>query len=293
MGENGEKSTPNYCIQLSSQSSPPEDIPLNLPSSFPLCEHLLLEILEAGQIERKLHEVNAHSAIQQLKDALTKKVANLNACWQHVVEQSAATCAAKLINGQVKVIEKYAENYRRIRDRMLSLGMPEDHPDFKVLRREDCESKRMWASHETHYAKYSRKVKTVNEKGLSWIWLMGKKSETLSGEWRTETQRVHWFVAQAQMKWWKEEVEIVEEEMRRVIRFFKFYENIWIKLAEEHHDQQHSTSYCMGMISEYRRLQEDAYRCIPAYIYLEEDHWLTQGNKTRNNIPKLNSVQHV
>ncbi|KIJ33721.1 hypothetical protein M422DRAFT_264339 [Sphaerobolus stellatus SS14] len=288
MGENGEKVLPTIAFSYPHNPALPEDIPLNLPSSFPLHEHLLLEILKAGQIEWKLHEVNAHSAIQQLKDALTKKVANLDACQQHVVGQRAATWAAKLINGQVSVIVKYAENFCRIRDRMLSLGMPEDHPDFKVLHREDCESKRMWASHETHYAKYSRKVKTVNEKGLSWIWLMGKKSETLSGE-RTETQRVHWFVAQAQMKQWKEEVEIVEEGMRRVIQFFKFYENILIKLAEEHHDQQHFTSYCMGMILEYRRLQEDAYRRIPAYIYLEEDHC----SKTRNNSPKLNSAQHV
>jgi len=37
-------------------------------------------------------------------------------------------------------------------------------------------------------------------------------------------QCVHWFVPQAQKDWWTEEVEILEEEMARVLHYFKFFE---------------------------------------------------------------------
>ena len=42
---------------------------------------------------------------------------------------------------------------------------------------------------------------------------------------------MHWFRSSAQYTRWKEELEILEEEMKRVVRFFMYWERKWLELA--------------------------------------------------------------
>ena len=44
-------------------------------------------------------------------------------------------------------------------------------------------------------------------------------------------RRVHWFRSSAQFRRWKEELEILEEEMKRTVRFFMYWERKWLDIA--------------------------------------------------------------
>ena len=56
---------------------------------------------------------------------------------------------------------------------------------------------------------------------------------TLSEE-RNQDLRVYWFRTHATSERWTEELKLVEEEMKRTVRFFDYYYNIWIQRAEVH-----------------------------------------------------------
>ncbi|KIJ48736.1 hypothetical protein M422DRAFT_247598 [Sphaerobolus stellatus SS14] len=256
--------------QYPSHLAKPEDVSLHLPSCYPLGQHRTLGLVSAGQLEKKIREVKAYQTIGKIKAGIVKKSANLTARHQHVVGQRAATRATNVINAQVKIIEKYANDYQRIRDSLLALGMPDDHPDLRELKRDDCQSKRMF-SHEVRVSKHQKQGKRINDKELSWIWTIGIKHENHGDQWQAETQRVHWFLARAQKDRWIEEVEIIQEEMRRLIRYFNFYQEAWARMATTHENRPHIASYCTVTSITYQQLKEDCLERFPDEIQTDLD----------------------
>ncbi|KIJ30410.1 hypothetical protein M422DRAFT_268065 [Sphaerobolus stellatus SS14] len=256
---------PMTASRYPSNLAKPEDVSLHLPSCYPLGEHRTLGLVSAGQLEKKIREVKAYQTIGKIKAGIVKKSANLTVRHQHIVGQRAATRATNVINAQVKIIEKYANDYQRIRDSLLALGMPGDHPALRELRREDCQSKCMF-SNEVRVSKHQKQGKRINDKELSWIWTVGTKHENHGDQWQIETQRVHWFLARAQKDRWIEEVEIIQEEMRRLIRYFNFYQEMWAHMATTHENRPHIASYCTATSVTYQQLKEDCVERFPDEI---------------------------
>jgi len=174
---------PKYPTKLAN----PERASLNLPSSYPLHQHSDLGIDEAAQLELRLREVKAYEIIGDLKEAIAKKYATINDRRKNVIGQRGSTRASKLIDFQVSTVAKHRDRYRYLRDILLTLGMPEAHPDLQRLADDDCQSTRMFTD-KVQLSRYQKGGNTINNKGLSWIWKVGTHHEKHGGEWATESE---------------------------------------------------------------------------------------------------------
>lgn len=156
---------------------------------------------------------------------------------------------------------------------MLVLGMKSADPIFKELKKEDCTLTK-YKLNMSPKQRSSKPLKTQHS--VSWIWRMGSEGAIDDDmEWFSEgiilfllckhvlmnietVQKTQWFLCRAQKERWSEEVEIVEEEMCRVLRFFKFFDQLWLKVAKQYKDNHSTQSYAIQMAMMYRGLFKDA-----------------------------------
>jgi len=77
---------------------------------------------------------------------------------------------------------------------------------------------------------------------------------------------VNWFVARAQKDRWNEEVEILTEEMKCVLRYFAFFEDAWVEIALCNSQELAIASNPTGMSMMYRSLKEDVLMRFPMEV---------------------------
>ena len=78
------------------------------------------------------------------------------------------------------------------------------------------------------------KIKGYMEEGGFQLFLQGACANVIAAV------RVHWFHSSARCARWTEELALLEEEMRRTVRFFLFERRRWLRrAAEEDQDGEH------------------------------------------------------
>lgn len=58
---------------------------------------------------------------------------------------------------------------------------------------------------------------------------------------------------------WEEEVELLKEEMRQCIKFFRFFGDAWdkVKVGGERNGQMGRAAFCQKKVNMYRRLTQE------------------------------------
>ncbi|KAL0061228.1 hypothetical protein AAF712_011987 [Marasmius tenuissimus] len=205
----------------------PEDEELYLPSFF---QDGRYRDTALSRTEVELRKGQAFDAIQDLKYTLTHKMVLVRTKRKEAKGSLRNTRAAKYIRYVGRRTDSWKQKYRVARECLIRLGVTDGSADsdFPELKDEDVYRQGL----EKKEAELGEGSKTAG-----WIWVKALFSEARSEEQERaaaeEIERVPWFRARADVHRWLEEVELLEEEFRRMIKGCEKMSEVWKLTAVE------------------------------------------------------------
>ncbi|PPQ98101.1 hypothetical protein CVT26_003271 [Gymnopilus dilepis] len=204
----------------------PEDETLLLPSDIPFDSHDQFGIAPLIPIEYQLREGQANDAVSSLCNTIMHGMLLREAKTAHARGVYQNTRALKFINAVKDKKATWTSRYRTARAKaiILSQSDPKTLSDFPELKDEDT------------YAKNAATARSIGDgaKTDSWIWTYGRLkglSQSEQDDFTLETKKVQWHRAHADMMRWVEEVDLLEEEFRRLIRGLERMATVWHSLS--------------------------------------------------------------
>ncbi|KAF7303547.1 hypothetical protein MIND_00583900 [Mycena indigotica] len=244
---------------------------LSRPNCPPRQTHALYEFhLRHG---RALH------LLEELRRLLLVRTQKYKAKDKHASGVAAHTRAGKAIQAVDERIRRVADEYRRMRAAMMSLSeVVGERGWITVLK--DLQSTDVRAMPRALFSdpeRHKRKRNDDTPKEMSWIWRMGvgslpaelaidslsagaASSEEAAIAATNESLRVEWAKARARAKRWAEEVELLQEEMRRVLEFCSWRAGRWGELRNGRQGVDPS------LMSARRAQFEGNWKDIPAFV---------------------------
>ncbi|KAJ7073296.1 hypothetical protein B0H15DRAFT_793030 [Mycena belliarum] len=213
-----------------------EDVRLYLPSS--LCQAVREEGCTKGlpRMEAKLREGQCRDALVRLRSLLHAKRHLILYRDTNVVGQRAATRAHTLIERLGERIDAIAGKYRRGREALVALRGGAECHEWKDLadtdiqldeeREVDAKARKKLGSIGSKSWRRQGPAMSSKNKRLSWIWTAGGGPGEDEGELH-DSVRVEWSKALARKCRWEEEVRLLREEMKRVLRFLRWRALWW------------------------------------------------------------------
>ncbi|KAF9471253.1 hypothetical protein BDN70DRAFT_977471 [Pholiota conissans] len=237
-------------ISSSDAQSEAEATKLFLPSDFTPEKRKALELGSIGLIELELRYGQVNDAVAYLCNTILHGIVLLDTKNRHARGVYMTTRAQNAINTVKSKKWIAAARYRHGRLRILNLRDIDVHEDYPLLRDEDT------------WAKNAASARNVGDGTStdSWIWTFGglkdlnnvEKSEFIMESTclfaysfisalsiLTTAEKVQWFRARADMERWIEEVDLLQEEFRRVIRGCEKMAEVWATMSH-----QISSKYC-------------------------------------------------
>ncbi|KAJ7174245.1 hypothetical protein B0H12DRAFT_1246897 [Mycena haematopus] len=179
--------------------------------------------LRVGQAHEALHEVRrlllVRTHLYKLKDTHAR-VCRANMCSQDKISA---------LNNQV---ERAAAQYRVARAALVTLGRvlrrDEWQRTLKELKADDVRGLPQSTFHDPERKKNKRRKKKKVQRALSWIWVtQGEAYDPAGGVAMNEAVRIEWAKTRAHCHRWREEVDLLEEEMARVLRYLSWRAGWW------------------------------------------------------------------
>ncbi|KAJ7816808.1 hypothetical protein B0H13DRAFT_1923357 [Mycena leptocephala] len=254
-----------------SRPAPPkaEDIKLWLPSDLPAAVRRTACMRGIPEAEAKLRNAQCVDALDTLRSRLHTQKHLITWRDSGSVGQRAATRSATLIGRVGDRISRVAAKYRGARTALIALKGPAFAPQFKELKPGDMNVNAEEESDALSRKKLGRLGSTRRprlepsnaRKTFSWIWTVGggpgeDQEQLHECLW---TVRVEWSKARARRDRWVEEVDILREEMKRVLRFLRWIQVEWRRRAElrEDIDPQLAAglkAYALRQVAVHRRI---------------------------------------
>ncbi|KAJ7635975.1 hypothetical protein DFH06DRAFT_1139060 [Mycena polygramma] len=248
--------------------SKPETIPLYMPSTLPAVDRALLCIPGLVAHEESLRSAQASEGLRALRSGLRTRVFAHQFKRRLNNTQGVYTKSRSLTDGIEDRIRAAAAQYRTARLALLALrGHGEWEEKLRELRKEDIRgmNERMMNDTEKEDNRRARllaglsadgKDDEIDEYGepvdltvlfnlevgegsrvLSWIWYSATTRGDATEEGKLhEDIRVEWLKARARADRWREELILLEEEMRRVIAFCHYRVRWWAARLESRPD---------------------------------------------------------
>ncbi|KAJ7805682.1 hypothetical protein B0H14DRAFT_3153313 [Mycena olivaceomarginata] len=204
-------------------------------------------------MEVQLRVSQCLNCLSQLRSSLHAKrwlIAYRNA---NVTGQHQTTKAAQLIERVGERVEQLADRYRQGRRALVSLGVEQEYPHLHELKKEDIQldgdrddsdlaSRKKLAMIGTGRA--SRNMPGTSRRVMSWIWTAPGAFDGDNAEEHHlhESIRVEWARARARKDRWDEEVMLLREEMRRVLRYLEWQAQWWRDQATRRKDWDSATA---------------------------------------------------
>ncbi|KAF7367949.1 hypothetical protein MSAN_00860000 [Mycena sanguinolenta] len=243
----------------------PETIKIFLPSSVPAADREAVCAPGLVAQEDRLRKAQAEDALRDLRRGLRTRTFAHKFKRQHLSGQGMYTKSRSLLDGIEAGIRVAAGRYRAARAALLTLRGPGDWERvLQVLRKEDVMgmNERLMNEEEKEDNKKARVLAGLSADGkddeldifgeleeptvlfnlemgegtrmLSWIWYTTPQrgtDETGDGSLHPDI-RVEWMKAHARADRWREELILVEEEMRRVLEFCAWKARWWHEWIE-------------------------------------------------------------
>ncbi|KAJ7169138.1 hypothetical protein C8R43DRAFT_1121027 [Mycena crocata] len=225
----------------------PEFIRLWLPSELPAAE------LEGGgcqhnivAMEATMREGQCNNALSNIRMHLHSKRFLITFRDENITGQKKSTRSRTIISQLSDRVDLLARKYRQGYLALCKLKGPNYAPHLKELKAADLILEGEEARDPGEAAKSDRAAikklarigsgktsaplrndaSSKTAPGISWIWIApGALDE--SEEHLHESLRVDWARAKARKNRWEEEVELLREEMRRVLRYLDWYADTW------------------------------------------------------------------
>ncbi|KAJ7748842.1 hypothetical protein B0H14DRAFT_3096954 [Mycena olivaceomarginata] len=238
----------------------PETIPIYLPSSLPANSRQAVCVTALVEQEDALRNAQADEALRDLRSGLRTRTFAHKFKRKHTGGQGAYTKSRELLDGIEHRIRTAATQYRAAQAALFALRGPGPWENvLQELRQEDIRgmSERLLNDEEKEENRKVRLMAGLSadadgadidaygepveptvlfnlETGegrwtLSWIWYTGtiKDSDTAKDGSLHEDIRIEWTKARARADRWKEELILLEEEMRRVLQFCAWKGQWW------------------------------------------------------------------
>ncbi|KAJ7687974.1 hypothetical protein B0H16DRAFT_1753198 [Mycena metata] len=224
-----------------------------------------------AEVEGKVRAAQCTDALNDLRSRLHAQKHLITWRNSNSTGQRAATRSATLIGRVGDRISRVADKYRRAREALIELKGPTFAPEFKALEAKDlstnleeendADSRRKLAR--LGSSKRARNEPTSGTKTFSWLWTAGggpgENEEQLH-----ESVRVEWSKAQARKERWVEEVQLLREEMKRVLRMLRTIQGEWAERAEKRKDidlplAAGLKAYALRQIYVHRRIAQTFY----------------------------------
>lgn len=245
-GPQGKRKRTREASELTAMTEELDEVSLLLPSDYHSAVRQHPAMAEAVTMERRLRGGEANEALEDLRLHLTTQMslAERKTQGSGTIHNAAMD---RRIHGKRDAIERAKFAYRRARVAMIVLGMPKNDPKYAVLHDADCKA----------FVIVDEEVRRGDSKlDPTWIWgdftYMGKLDEgkikifvtnsesrgRTTGHTLTMTVRtgvkVHWLRQSALLARWREEVNMLREEMYRTVQFFEYTIETWTLRADKH-----------------------------------------------------------
>ena len=254
-------------IKHTSEAQNVEDEILLLPSELKPSQREFHWFDTLAQFEREIRKGQATDALSNLRLSLRYKDSLRKERKQIAYGNRNRTRASVLLERVAVLIDKRADTYRRARDALLALGMSVDDTEFPHLAPE----------HVTLTLTYSPKELGSGTYTGSWIWEEGPRgvlSDEEEDKWEEEGtpmsflfeaklicspgNKVEWFRAKIDLQQWKEELEILDEELKRTARWFATMSKIWREKAMESRQGSGFSEYAYHKSDMFSRRSKEA-----------------------------------
>ncbi|KAH7918603.1 hypothetical protein BV22DRAFT_1024324 [Leucogyrophana mollusca] len=195
----------------------PEDAPLWLPSAIgnkTACDNRL------RSNEWELRYAQAGDALEEIRQSLRLRSHMITFKRNWIRGQSANTRAQNALNRvsakTVASAEKYSDAHNALTSLAILLGKVGWQATFKKLDpKEDIRAMEV-----------PRKGDSEGRRKMSWIWTV-EGVDDCEDEGVHDGLRLEWCKARARAMRWSEEVELLEEEMRRVLQYLRWHATWW------------------------------------------------------------------
>ncbi|KAJ7093629.1 hypothetical protein C8R43DRAFT_908083 [Mycena crocata] len=211
-----------------------EDIKLWLPSALSNEQRRLACRRGLTEMETKLRSAQCADALETLRSRLHAQNHLIQWRNSNSTGQRAATRSATLIGRVGDRIARVAGKYRDARVALMALKGELFAPQYKLLLpsdmnvnvEEEGDEKARKALGRLGSSRRARNEPNAKPKKFSWIWTAGggpgEDSEAVH-----ESVRVEWCKARARRDRWVEEVKMLREEMKRVLRILRTKQVLW------------------------------------------------------------------
>ncbi|KAJ7456847.1 hypothetical protein B0H11DRAFT_2243727 [Mycena galericulata] len=215
-----------------------EDMKLYMPSELSPMERGVGCQRGVVELEVRLRESQCHNALVQLRSHLHTKRHLIGFRNTHVTGQVKATKARTLIGQVGERAQAAADKYTRGREALTRLAGAAHAPHLQELRAADISldgeevdtdtaaRKKLAMLGAGKGARTPRHVAGSSKKVFSWIWVANGAMEDSEKELHASL-RVEWCRAKARKVRWEEEVLLLREEMRRVLRYLDWQVEWW------------------------------------------------------------------
>ncbi|KAJ7430144.1 hypothetical protein B0H11DRAFT_2166577 [Mycena galericulata] len=259
-----------------SESAPPrpEHIKLWMPHELDDDERDMSCVRGLAQMEARLRVSQCLNALVLLRSRLHAKRHFLAFSNSNIAGQKGKTKAQTLGDEIGERVTASAERYRQGRSALLRLQGEAMDAQFRELKKEDIQldgdygetdaaaKKKLAMLGSGRGARAPRNAPGTSKRVMSWIWTA--QGGAADGEEHLhDSVRVEWCRARARKLRWEEEVLLVREEMRRVIRYLDWQAAFWEERAEKRPD---ATRQVQAGAKAYARKQAWVHRRIAAHF---------------------------
>ncbi|KAK7007313.1 CxC2 domain-containing protein [Favolaschia claudopus] len=212
-----------------------ENIKLWLPSQMSPAQRSVACSTAAVNCEVKLRGAQCSDALDQLRSRLHTSSYLISFRNSQSTGQKHTTRSATLIARIGDRVRRSASKYRDARQALTVLKGAEYAPEFQILLDEHLTASLEVEGDEASRRKLARlgsSRRAANEpsaqakKGLSWIWVAGGGPGDDEAELQ-ESVRIEWSKGKARRDRWVEEVHLLREEMKRVLRSLRYIQRQW------------------------------------------------------------------
>lgn len=228
-------------LELASESTLGEREQLFLPSALSAALRKKPWYSRMSKYEMELRRGQADDVLANLRLALKYRDSLDRGRRKVACGNKNSTRANVLLRRVASLVQSRADTYRRARASMIRLGMSADDMAYPELLPEHVVLKRVFIEKDLGEGTYTG----------SWIWSNGPRgilSDAEEDEWEEEGlclpwlqhlcaefvfagNKVEWFRARIDLRQWREEIEILDEELKRTAAWFKRMSSLWHSLA--------------------------------------------------------------
>ncbi|KAK6977540.1 CxC2 domain-containing protein [Favolaschia claudopus] len=262
-------------------------VKLWMPSMLASLPHVLVKPSHA-RCEFELRVGQAHAALEELRRLLLVRTAKYQFKTLHRRGVAANTRAKTTIESLDEQIRRISAQYRETEwARKLRVLNPDDvrpRPRATFSDPEHKSKKRRKTGSAAAEDPGVRQEREAAARPASWIWLSQLSEGEKSQGGMTEALRIEWAKTRARAWRWTEEVDLLEEEMRRVLEFLKWRAEWWIALIGQRVAAPDDPAGTEGFVAYARRqsrIQSDLrarfeanWRDVPRFIQMGRENVL-------------------